>query len=419
MPENPELLLVFGTSADPFHLGHASLVVQAVKELAVRGQRTRQVVIMPIFRHHNILDNVKRSLPPTYQHRFDICQLFTEQIAADLGALVADVRVSDLERRLVEGTSRPNFTVETLTALRESVDPALELAFLLGADTFAGEKPSFQNWLQSDRLLQLATLVISPRKGFEPNQEFLYKLRGQGARLVYLENLDVPEIASSTLRARLEAGEPAEALVMDGWITRPVADYIQQHNLVDIWRKIDVSQPAQTVAEPLLPSDNLETRVGKLMYQRKLTLGLAESCTGGLISHRVTNVPGSSDVFVGAVVSYAYEAKVKLLGVQWDTLKAYGAVSAEVVLEMARGIRQALGTDLGLSVSCIAGPGGATPVKPVGTCWCGLSTPEGDSAHHFLLQGSRVEVKEQLAENALKVLLEYLEHHPGLNSPAA
>ena len=100
MPENPELLLVFGTSADPFHLGHASLVVQAVKELAVRGQRTRQVVIMPIFRHHNILDNVKRSLPPTYQHRFDICQLFTEQIAADLGALVADVRVSDLERRL-------------------------------------------------------------------------------------------------------------------------------------------------------------------------------------------------------------------------------------------------------------------------------------------------------------------------------
>ena len=82
-------------------------------------------------------------------------------------------------------------------------------------------------------------------------------------------------------------------------------------------------------------------------------------------------------------------------------------------------LRQALGTDLGLSVSCIAGPGGATPVKPVGTCWCGLSTPEGDSAHHFLLQGSRVEVKEQLAENALKVLLEYLEHHPGLNSPAA
>jgi PncC family amidohydrolase len=116
---------------------------------------------------------------------------------------------------------------------------------------------------------------------------------------------------------------------------------------------------------------------------------------------------------MGSIVSYAYQAKVKLLGVSWETLKKYGAVSSQTVLEMAQGARQAFNSDIGLSVSCIAGPGGATTDKPVGTSWCGLSTPEGDRAFHFRLVGERESVKAQLAQKALEKLGEYLEGNSG------
>ena len=103
------------------------------------------------------------------------------------------------------------------------------------------------------------------------------------------------------------------------------------------------------------------------------------------------------------------DATVKLLGVRWETLKQVGAVSAEVVREMAQGARRAFNTDIGLSVSCIAGPGGATPTKPVGTSWCGISFGEQELQYLFQLQGSRQEVKEQLAQKALESLLDILQ----------
>ena len=158
-----------------------------------------------------------------------------------------------------------------------------------------------------------------------------------------------------------------------------------------------------------MQTDDLETQIGKLLFQKKLTLSLAESCTGGLIGHRLTNVPGSSEYFMGGVVSYAYQAKVNLLGVGWATLRQHGAVSAEVVREMALGARKAFNTDIGLSVSCIAGPGGATPNKPVGTSWCGISYGEVAQEFSFLLEGSRLQVKEQLAQKALETLLSVLQ----------
>jgi PncC family amidohydrolase len=108
-------------------------------------------------------------------------------------------------------------------------------------------------------------------------------------------------------------------------------------------------------------------------------------------------------------VAYAYEAKAALLHVSWDTLRAHGAVSREVVVEMARGVRAALGADLGLSVSGIAGPGGALPDKPVGTTWIGLSARDGDWARRFLWDGDRRANKEASSRAALQFLREYLE----------
>jgi PncC family amidohydrolase len=127
-----------------------------------------------------------------------------------------------------------------------------------------------------------------------------------------------------------------------------------------------------------------------------------------LIGHLITNVPGSSTYYMGSVTAYAYEAKVCLLGVRWETLEKFGAVSKETVLEMARGVRTALVADIGLAVSGIAGPGGGTPDKPVGLVWIGLSAEQVDEAWRNIWPGDRLQVKEQSAQAALQMLVDYL-----------
>ena len=116
-----------------------------------------------------------------------------------------------------------------------------------------------------------------------------------------------------------------------------------------------------------------EFLVGDMLRERGLKLVAAESCTGGLIASRITDVPGSSEYFLGGIVAYAYEVKVALLDVPWDTLNSYGAVSRETVMAMSRGARDRLNGDIALSVSGVAGPGGGSLEKPVGTTWIGLS----------------------------------------------
>jgi PncC family amidohydrolase len=156
----------------------------------------------------------------------------------------------------------------------------------------------------------------------------------------------------------------------------------------------------------------LETLLGPLLTRRGLRLAVAESCTGGLIGHRITNLPGSSEYYLGSVTAYAYEAKVRLLGVSWDILNTCGAVSRETVLEMARGVRAALGAEIGMAVSGIAGPGGGTPEKPVGTTWIGLSAADYEQAWHFVWSGDRLQNKELSADMTLRLLVEYLDQLP-------
>jgi nicotinamide mononucleotide (NMN) deamidase PncC len=134
-----------------------------------------------------------------------------------------------------------------------------------------------------------------------------------------------------------------------------------------------------------------ELQIGLLLRTRGLKLATAESCTGGLVADHITDVPGSSDYF------------------SWDTLRIHGAVSRETVIEMARGVRTALGADIGVSVSGIAGPGGGLPEKPVGTTWVGLSAREGDWARRFAWDGDRRANKESSAQAALQFVLDYLD----------
>jgi PncC family amidohydrolase len=160
-------------------------------------------------------------------------------------------------------------------------------------------------------------------------------------------------------------------------------------------------------------TDSLELQIGRILRARGLKLSLAESCTGGLLGDRITNLPGSSEYFWGSLVTYAYEAKVALLHVSWDTLNQHGAVSRETVLEMARGARTALDTDIAVSVSGIAGPGGGTEEKPVGTTWIGLAAADGEWTRRFQFDGDRLQNKASSAEAALQLLLDYLEGKAG------
>ena len=156
-------------------------------------------------------------------------------------------------------------------------------------------------------------------------------------------------------------------------------------------------------------SNLLEEVLRVHMHTRGLKLATAESCTGGLVSDRITNVSGSSEYFPGGIVAYSYEAKASLLEVSWNTLNTHGAVSEEVVLEMARGAKKLFGTDIAVSVSGIAGPTGGTPEKPVGTTWFGLSTNEGEWSRHLVWDGDREQNKHYSSEAALQFVIDYLE----------
>lgn len=160
-----------------------------------------------------------------------------------------------------------------------------------------------------------------------------------------------------------------------------------------------------------MDAPTLEVRIGEILHQRRLTLALAESCTGGLVSHRITNVPGSSAYFLGGIIAYSYDAKERLLDVRHATLYDTGAVSEQTAIEMAAGARRTFNASITVSVTGIAGPGGGLPGKPVGLTYIGLSTQFVTFARKYLWNGDREANKAQSAEAALQLLLDYLNDH--------
>lgn len=148
--------------------------------------------------------------------------------------------------------------------------------------------------------------------------------------------------------------------------------------------------------------------VANLLKKRGLKIAVAESCTGGLIAHTLTNVPGSSQYFDRGIISYSNRAKVESLGVQRETLERYGAVSRQTAEEMAVGVREKARVDMGIATTGIAGPGGGTKEKPVGLVYIALSTPKGTDVKEFKFHGDRWKNKERTRDEALDILLKYL-----------
>ncbi len=153
----------------------------------------------------------------------------------------------------------------------------------------------------------------------------------------------------------------------------------------------------------------VEKTLGSLLFCRGLTVALAESCTGGLVADQLTNVPGSSDYFVGGVVAYSNHAKATLLKVRPATLRRYGAVSSQTVVEMARGAAETFGTDVAIAVSGIAGPTGGTRSKPVGLVYIAVVARDKTVVEKHIFKGTRREVKQQAARAALAFCIRVLE----------
>lgn len=163
-------------------------------------------------------------------------------------------------------------------------------------------------------------------------------------------------------------------------------------------------------------SEKMARRLQDAAVKRSVTVGTAESCTGGKIAAALTEIPGSSDYVLGGIVSYANSVKQSVLGVPAEVLESVGAVSAECARNMAYGAAKCLGCDFAVSVTGIAGPGGGSDEKPVGTVWFGLRSPgcekpDDVKSEKCVFTGNRAEVREQTVRHALALLIEAVESH--------
>ncbi len=210
---------------------------------------------------------------------------------------------------------------------------------------------------------------------------------------VEVEEINRKEYSGTEIRRRIAEGEDWKHLVPE-----EVAEYLEDMEL------------KKMLKPTICISSETEKRVAHLLTKNDCTISTAESCTGGIIAHRLTNVPGSSMYFMAGLVTYSDQAKIELLEVDEDVLKKKGAVSAEVARQMAEGVREKRGTDIGLATTGIAGPGGGTEKKPVGTVFIGLSHSQGTLTRKHNFSGNRWEVKEQTSEKALLWIKEYLEN---------
>jgi len=149
----------------------------------------------------------------------------------------------------------------------------------------------------------------------------------------------------------------------------------------------------------------MEKILARILTKKKLTIAVAESCTGGLISHSLTNIPGSSKYFLLGITAYANETKTRLLNVDPETIRKHGAVSKETALELAANVKHLASANIGLGVTGIAGPGGGEPFKPVGTVFVAASIGHNIYFKKFVFSGNRLKIKNLAKDAALKLLL--------------
>jgi nicotinamide-nucleotide amidase len=247
---------------------------------------------------------------------------------------------------------------------------------------------------------------------------------------------DAGVILSRVLRIAGMGESQAEAEISDliGQQTNPtIAPLAKTH---EVFLRLTARAPGRTAAERLIApveaeirqrlgnhvygadEESLELVVGRMLEAAALTLAVAESCTGGLIGHRITSVPGSSRYFLCSVTAYSNESKVRLLGLSEEILRQHGAVSAPAAAAMAEGVRKAVHADIGMSVTGIAGPDGGKAAKPVGLVYLGLADADETVTEEIRLRGDRAMIKERAAQMALYRLYRTLRTRQAAGVPA-
>ena len=275
-------------------------------------------------------------------------------------------------------------------------------------------------WLEDEKGRWVAMIPGVPRemRGMLAEEVLpaIKSLRGDADSAVVSGTLRTTGIAESAIAEMLGAnflGEPGSEL---GSLPLAYLPGVPGVDLRVTAKGIPRAKAEQLVEQALV---KLRARVGAYVYgegdkdlaavvieqcrSADLTLAVAESCTGGLLGERITNIPGSSDVFLGGVIAYHNDVKRDQLGVQEDDIRRHGAVSEEVASQMAAAVRNRLGADIGIAITGVAGPGGGTPEKPVGLIWIAVSAPE-TKARRFQLIGDRTEIRQRAAQAALEML---------------
>jgi nicotinamide-nucleotide amidase len=247
--------------------------------------------------------------------------------------------------------------------------------------------------------------IAQQKRAQEPSLTCTFKIHGLTESKLdeMLKPLDVSAPAKLSFRAHYP--DLSLRLIVDGGpepqslfnrLRRQIADILGDH----VYAQSDIT---------------LEEVVGRMLLETHCSLALAESCTGGYISHRITRIAGSSAYYYGGAVTYSNDAKIRFLGVQPETLKKYGAVSRETALEMSRGIREKTGASVGLSVTGIAGPSGGSAEKPVGTVWMSIDCDHAHEARLFRFHGGRERIIFGASQAALNWLRTQLSAQPPLS----
>jgi len=155
--------------------------------------------------------------------------------------------------------------------------------------------------------------------------------------------------------------------------------------------------------------NSLAKKLGRLLLEKNLSLSICESCTGGMLGSIITEIPGSSKYFKGGVIAYSNEIKNKIIGVKMETLKNFGAVSSQTAKEMAHNVKKITGSDIGISITGIAGPGGGTKTKPVGLVYIGVATGKKVRVKKNIFSGNRQQIRKKACANALRLVNQILE----------
>ncbi|HET7584102.1 MAG TPA: competence/damage-inducible protein A [Gemmatimonadaceae bacterium] len=279
-------------------------------------------------------------------------------------------------------------------------------------------------WLEDERGRWVAMLPGVPREMRGMTEDTLVPLLRERLRAI---NNGVPRVVLSRTIRTTGIGESALAQALGddereidgipvaylpGWEGVDLRLTVRDRTREDAERTLDAAAAHvyARVARHVYGEDgtDLAAVVLDLARARGLRIATAESCTGGMLGARITAVPGSSDVYAGGVVAYENAVKEQLLGVSPNTLAAHGAVSEEVVREMAQGVRAALGTAIGVGITGIAGPGGGTADKPVGTVWLGAAVENEVRAARRQFVGDREEIRRRACQSALEMVRQML-----------